>query len=541
MMNFHSEAVRDKRARFYLPVRKILRNGGTVNPEILVGNREIQTTIHYLAPLMEMPPGSSLLLDFGAALHGGVRINGFSKPGPLEISFGESVSECLGEANQDCSRKRDTVTLPHCGMIEYGNTVFRFVRLKNPGVETYLIQNVLAVALERDLEVVGSFESSDELLNQIWKTAVRTVHLCMQDYLYDGAKRDRIVWMGDMHPEIRGILCAFADTSIIRDSLEFLIRQTPAGQPMNGTFYSYNCWFILGLWEYYLGTGDREFLSRHREYWQTMLEQFSAFVAADGRECLPPRRFLDWPNEAFPEAVHAGLQALLYWMLTAGEKLCCELNLEAGNLSAARKLLEKHIPDPVNRKMPAALLTLTGLADRRDVLERDPLNDISTFGGYYILQAKATRPALELIRRYWGGMLEMGATSFWEDFDLRWMENASRIDEPPSPDKADIHADFGNYCYKGLRHSLSHGWSCGPAPFLSERVLGIRFLEPGGKTIAVKPDLGDLDYVRGTFPTPQGVIRVEADRKGGVKVDLPPGITCVRQPVGITKDNFRAE
>ncbi|MFQ9800204.1 MAG: hypothetical protein ACLR23_16090 [Clostridia bacterium] len=26
-------------------------------------------------------------------------------------------------------------------------------------------------------------------------------------------------------------------------------------------------------------------------------------------------------------------------------------------------------------------------------------------------------------------MLSLGATTFWEDFDLRWLENAARIDE----------------------------------------------------------------------------------------------------------------
>ena len=34
-MKFHSEAVRDKRTRFYLPVQKILRSCEVKNPEIL--------------------------------------------------------------------------------------------------------------------------------------------------------------------------------------------------------------------------------------------------------------------------------------------------------------------------------------------------------------------------------------------------------------------------------------------------------------------------------------------------------------------------
>ena len=50
------------------------------------------------------------------------------------------------------------------------------------------------------------FHCSDERLNRIWHTGAYTVLLNMQDYLYDGPKRDRIIWMGDMHPEIRCIL-----------------------------------------------------------------------------------------------------------------------------------------------------------------------------------------------------------------------------------------------------------------------------------------------------------------------------------------------
>ena len=37
------------------------------------------------------------------------------------------------------------------------------------------------------------------------------------------------------------------------------------------------------------------------------------------------------------------------------------------------------------------------------------------------MTAFENRRALDIIRDYWGGMLDMGATSFWEDFDLAWM------------------------------------------------------------------------------------------------------------------------
>ena len=523
-MNFNQSFHRDPRTRFYRPAEKLLFSEKTDHAERLVGNLNFQNVIHYTPQPAVLHPGGSVLLDFGSAFHGGIRINPYTRNAVLRVRFGESVSETLGNANEDCSRKNALLELPNFGQIEYGNTIFRFLRIINESETDVNIQSLTGIVLERDLEVTGSFESSDAELNRIWKTAVRTVHLCMQDYIYDGAKRDRVVWMGDMHPEIKTILCAFSDTSIIPDSLEFLIRQTPENQPVNG-IHTYTCWLIISLWDYLCVSGDVEFVRRHADRIGRILDLFRGYISKDGSETVPEKRFLDWPNEDSPEAKHAGIQALLLWMMQAGAKLKRFLGKDASVEEAAQKLLLTHVPDPVGRKAPAALMTLTGLADRRDVLENDPFRNVSTFYGYYMLLAKKTAPALDLIRKYWGGMLKMGATSFWEDFDLDWMDNAFGIDSLPVQGKKDIHADFGNYCYKGLRHSLSHGWSSGPAPFLSERVLGVSFPAPG--KIHVRPDLGDLKEVCGTVPTPQGLVTVEADCTGKTDIRIPDGLERV--------------
>ena len=50
----------------------------------------------------------------------------------------------------------------------------------------------------RDIPYLGSFTCDDPLLNNIWKTAAWTVHLNMQNYLWDGIKRDRLAWQGDL-------------------------------------------------------------------------------------------------------------------------------------------------------------------------------------------------------------------------------------------------------------------------------------------------------------------------------------------------------
>ena len=90
---------------------------------------------------------------------------------------------------------------------------------------------------------------------------------------------------------------------------------------------------------------------------------------------------------------------------------------------------------------------------------------------YYILKAVASfnkAKAVEMLKEYYGAMLDKGATTFWEDFDIKWAENSCRIDEFPKTNEKEIHGDFGAYCYKGFRHSLCHGWSGGVIRLIKE-------------------------------------------------------------------------
>ena len=58
-----------------------------------------------------------------------------------------------------------------------------------------------------------------------------------------------------------------------------------------------------------------------------------------------------------------------------------------------------------------------------------------------------------------------------------------------------------------------------------EETAGIRILKPGCRKLAVKPELGNLDWLKAVYPTPYGPVCVEAERKNGcgmaVKVDAP--------------------
>ena len=79
------------------------------------------------------------------------------------------------------------------------------------------LSQVGAVLQVRDIPQVGSFRCDDERLNRIWAVGAYTVHLNMQEYLWDGIKRDRLVWIGDMHPEVSTINACLLYTSDAAD------------------------------------------------------------------------------------------------------------------------------------------------------------------------------------------------------------------------------------------------------------------------------------------------------------------------------------
>lgn len=185
-------------------------------------------------------------------------------------------------------------------------------------------------------------------------------------------------------------------------------------------------------------------------------------------------------------------------------------------------------------------MALTGLISPKEANQKylsvNGGHGFSTFYGYYMLQAMAAagnyQGAIDVIRQYWGAMIDLGATTFWEDFNLDWLPDASRIDELVATGKKDIHRDYGDHCYKGFRHSLCHGWSSGPTSWLSEHVLGVQVVEPGCRVVRITPHLGDLEWVEGTFPTPYGqiVIRHEkgADAKVRSRIDAPSEVKVLQ-------------
>jgi hypothetical protein len=495
---------------------------------------------------MVIAPGAALVIDFGLEIAGSIELftpMTKSKQMPaVRIRFGESVAETMAEigergAQNDHALRDQVVKLPWLGKTTVGSSGFRFARIDNVDSKIPVeLSQVRAILTIRDIPYVGSFKCSDERLNKIWETGAYTVHLNMQDYLWDGIKRDRLVWLGDMHPEVSVINCVFGYNEVVPKSLDMTRDVTPVTEWMNG-ISSYSMWWILIHEEWYLHHGSLDYLRQQQPYLAALLKRLTTFVDADGREKLDGMRFLDWPTFENKTAVHEGLQAMMTLTMESGARLSEILgDTETSKLCTdTAKLLRKHLPKSSGRKSPAALLSIAGFRDPADVakvLKQDGPKDLSTFYGFYVLNALAKSgdidTGLDFISQYWGGMLDFGGTTFWEDFDLAWTQNAGRIDEPVAAGKKDLHGDFGAHCYVGFRHSFCHGWAGGPTAWLSRNVLGVTPATPGCATVRIAPNLGRLSWAEGTYPTPKGPIHVRHEKQadGSVKsiVKLPDGI-----------------
>ena len=515
----------DKCRRFVPPVRLVRECGNVRNAARLLNRVHIQSFCSFSPDPCVIPPGGELLLDFGIELHGQLTVNSDAMQcSALKVTFGESVSEALGTPTTDHAPHQELLTIPMLGQVNFGNTAFRFVRLEVPADRPEVkLTGVCATAIYRDWEYVGYFDSDDERLNRIWHTGAYTVHLNCQDYIYDGVKRDRLVWMGDLYPEIRTILAAFDETALVEKSLDFVRDHTPDDKWMN-TASSYSCWWVICQRDFYLYRGNYAYLREQKSALSKLLNRLLACVAPDGSEALTEWRFLDWSTADDDTLKHAGLQGLLAWTFDCGADLASELNDPrlALRCRVAASKLRTVAPDCRGNKIAAAMQILGGVGDARklndEIMRNRPDHGISTFYGYFVLLARAeagdVAGALDVIRSYWGGMLDFGATTFWEDFDLEWTRNAYGIDQLPVPGKDDIHGDFGKHCYTGLRHSLCHGWAGGPAAFLTEKVLGIRPAAPGFVQAKIEPCLGGLTRVEGSQPTPFGEIELSVRKIG---------------------------
>ncbi|HWB33252.1 MAG TPA: alpha-L-rhamnosidase C-terminal domain-containing protein [Acidobacteriaceae bacterium] len=488
----------------------------------------------------------SVVLDFGRELTGRVElVSDSDTPVTVTVQMGESDSEAMKAPYLGTN----LLTIAADGTGHGPKSAFRYVKIRFvDGAPEVRFKAIRVDDIYYPVKYEGSFESSDKLLNRIWEMGAYTAHLCMQDDVWDASKRDRGRWMGDTDVSGRVIEDVFGDRMLMEDTLDRLIGPAPVDQHVNG-IPGYSSFWFTGVADYYRHTGDKAFLEREH----TRMLQLLAYVDKefDERNVYANKSnvwlYVDWSPELNGDTPETRKATTLefyrayrdaVWMLrelgdtTNADKY--QARAEALKTAAQKYLLDPAQGDFGPRWQTNAAAVIGGAVDKseygtiwKNVLSQvgeGPTNGriITPYYNYYVIRAMAEmghrEQALKWIRQYWGGMVDEGATSFWEAYDPSWYHE-------------DFHSSLQADNRSGYFVSLAHGWSAGPTAWLMEQVLGIQPTGQGFATVDIRPDLVDLDWARGAEPTPHGLLKVDV-RKGAnghgthVTVDVPEGVTA---------------
>lgn len=504
---------------------------------------------------IERPTGGPqdwrIVLDFGKELTGRVLTDGSTSG--LTLGTGESTGEAL---NKPWTTTSGT-TSP--------NTALRYVTVTVPGQQDHIDLRARLDHIYYPVRYRGSFDCSDPLLTKVWYTGAYTAHLCMQDDIWDGVKRDRWRWMGDLHVSGEVINNVFADRFLMERTMTRLRQDVQGGRPprevpqnhVNGiTGYSYS--WVAGLADYYRHLGAKDYLQSQHDALVSMLEFCAQEVDDEGSYSNRHKAwvFVDWSPDLGQESplARATTQLFLYKGLTEGAFLLRELGDEPNAVKyealAARvkKASQAHLLSPTgtfgDRKQENAMAIISGVATSAQTArifesgvfasDAKPTDfNVSPYYGNYVLHAmgmaERTQEGLDYVRGFYGQMVKDGATTFYEHYDPTW-------------EKRNFHSHLqwgeNDNAAAGYHVSLCHGWSAGPTTFLTEYILGVRPTGAGFKTCTLAPRLGDLTWASGVVPTPRGDITVRVTRKGSVltlKVKVPKGTTAtVTLPSSIT-------
>jgi alpha-L-rhamnosidase len=485
----------------------------------------------------------ALTFDFGKEISGRIHlVSSSDRAVTVDTSYGESSAEALSHPYLGVRQ----VTVPPHGEVFGPKSAFRYVRLSFPADAPSTWSKIDAQGIAYPVEYKGSFESSDPLLNRIWETGAYTAHLCMQEGIWDGVKRDRGRWMGDLDVSGRVISSVFAERPLMESTLTALIGDSPVQRDVN-TIAGYSAFWITGQADFYRHSGDLEYLKSVHPQMLELLHVMDRELDASGLFTNPEKHkvFVDW-SEGFsadtPEAraathleFYLAYQEAAYLLREMGDAANAEFyaaKAEGMQLAARGRLLDPATNTFGMRWQTNAMAVMSGAAnpeEQRAIWERvlsrvgaptglmtnfeAPQNVITPYYGFYLLDAMARldhRPeALRWMRQYWGGMLADGATSFWEAYDPRWDGGQ------------DFHASLEADGKKGYYVSLAHGWSSGPTAWLMEQLLGIQPTAGGFREVSIRPDRAGLRWARGAEPTPRGPIRVSVE-PSAVRITLPP-------------------
>ena len=502
----------------------------------------LMRTLHQPTSRATQPEGG-ILYDFGKETFGYLTLKNLSGKGIIDIYYGESPEEAkdkaycetLDKLQLEAGQVTDLAirqTSPLSGIEnEYtleNSKAFRYVYITHePGVQIGEVSMQYEYLPE---EYRGTFRCNDEELNRIWEVGAYTMHLTTREFFIDGIKRDRWVWSGDAIQSYLMNYYLFFDSESVKRTIWLLRGKDPVTSHSN-TIMDYTFYWFLSVYDYYLYSGDRQFVNQLYPRMQTMMDYVLGRTNKNGmvEGMSGDWVFVDWADGYLDKKGELSFEQVLFcrsletMALCAGlvgdrtnqqkyEKLAATLKakLETTFWNASKQAL---VHNSINGVQSDAVTRYANMfsvffnyltpekqqAIKHSVLLNDSILKITTpYMRFYELEALCAlgeqETVMQEMKAYWGGMLKEGATSFWEKYN-------------PEESGTQHLSMYGRPYGK----SLCHAWGASPIYLLGKYYLGVKPVKEGYKEFSITPVLGGLKWMEGSVPTPNGDISVYMD------------------------------
>jgi hypothetical protein len=521
--------------------------------------------------------GATILLDFGQEVGGNPRITVSSGSGTITIYTSESYAFIKNGSNYQ-NDHGSAISLSVNGANTYtgglrGGFRFMAIRLSTSGSVSLTSAGVNFRAYRAtSAQYQGWFMSSDNQLNSMWYAGAYTGQMDMVPtgvascfsvpVIFDGAKRDRAIWSGDLMvsdpaiwysigtngaPYIRGSINAFLNLQQSGGRLHSAVGFQGCGGFNYAVTYS-NYAAIIAI-QYFRASGDTAYITPHL----TRLRNATAYAATrlNSNGLIVTNDNDYWQTSQSGEVTEYSLAyyELLQNMIWLESRIGSQANVTTytNQANALKNAINSRLFNtsvgvyvrsntdtaryPLDANMNAVRLGVAPPERVAGILSYfrnrwtahgsqitqpspsmtdpyghtiEPLNN--TWELMARMEADDDDNALELMRRLWGLQVDPNSGfytgTFWEF-----------VMSDGLPDRG--------------FDSLAHAWGAGPTQVLTEYVLGVTPINEGYSTFQVKPRPSNLTWAQGQVPTGSGslIVRWAADTAGQfhMQVVVPSG------------------
>ena len=509
-------------------------SGNLNDPSVKPSEFKLETTPLEYVESTKMEEGN--LYDFGKETFGFVKFHKLSGNGSITIQYGETAEEALDSEHCETFYTFDIPEGQADFTVEHSNAL-RYVFIVSDNAE---YDDVSLMYEYAPLDYRATFKSNDEQLNEIWEIGRYTLQLTTREVFIDGIKRDRWAWSGDAYQSYLMNYYMFFDQEITKRTMYTLRGSDPVMVHLNNIL-DYSFYWFMGIYDYYLYTGDEAFLKQIYPKMESLmdfvLERTNERGLVEGLE--GDWVYIDWFDHDVDLEGEISFEQIVFCKSLETMALCSDIlgiESEAAKYNSLAKNVRSKLDDfwdeekqafVFNRKDGKNSEQITKHANmfaifndyvtdqqkdqiKNSVLLNDEIPAISTpYMRFYELEAMCTIGeqgyVLDEIKDYWGGMLDLGATSFWEKYNQE-------------------HVDLEHYAMYGrpFGKSLCHAWGASPVYLLGKYYVGVKPTKPGYEEFEIKPALGGLEWFESSIPTPNGDIKVYAD-KSEIRVSAGEG------------------